>query len=237
MKKIIAFTLSEILIVLVVIGIIAAFAIPSLMKAKINAKHKTLYKKAVNTIVNLTAGARLTGSLPGRNTEESRVKLFDALIKNLNVKGYVLAKDGSALNSGHRANGSDFVSEIPEISSGSEISKADYWIITEDNIAYLVTKGGNFANTNCATRFDIINMQHNLGETATNDALASNSCFVIYVDINGLSSFPNVISDNALREAAEISYAETDQYPIYVGIDGATAGDPTLTLTGAILKN
>ena len=49
------FTLAEILIVLMVIGVIATMTVPSMMKGVQEAQYKTGFKKAYNTITNLYA--------------------------------------------------------------------------------------------------------------------------------------------------------------------------------------
>ena len=71
------FTLAEILIVLMVIGIIATMTIPGLMKGVQEARFKTAYKKAYNTIVNLSAMASVNGELPVKG---STANLPDVLV-------------------------------------------------------------------------------------------------------------------------------------------------------------
>ena len=56
------FTLAEILIVLMVIGVVATMTIPSLMRGVQDAQFKTAYKKAFNAVVNIAAMESISGN-------------------------------------------------------------------------------------------------------------------------------------------------------------------------------
>ena len=61
------FTLAEILIVLMVIGVIATMTIPTLLGAVQDQQYKTAYKKAFNQISGIMAMEAVGGSLPAKN--------------------------------------------------------------------------------------------------------------------------------------------------------------------------
>ena len=83
------FTLAEILIVLMVIGVIATMTIPGLMKGVQEAQMKTGYKKAYNTLVNLGAMASVAGELPARANTSTLKDFYIMLARNLSVKGFI----------------------------------------------------------------------------------------------------------------------------------------------------
>ena len=68
------FTLSEILIVLMIIGFISALTVPSLMKTINEAQIKTAYKKAFNTISNLYAMEIIAGQTPITGEDQNVLK-------------------------------------------------------------------------------------------------------------------------------------------------------------------
>ena len=80
------FTLAEILIVLMVIGVIATMTVPSLMKGVNEAQFKTAYKKAFNAVTNIAAVEKISGQLPTSNSLTSAKNFFASLNANLSVK-------------------------------------------------------------------------------------------------------------------------------------------------------
>ena len=247
------FTLAEILIVLMVIGVIATMTIPSMMKGVTEAQLKTGYKKAYNTISNFAAMEKVAGTLPARGSNQNINSLYKALNASLSVKGYgiqtinagsVLASgQGSAncltLLDGEGTIGTDDgqcaqVAAEEGAGNGGEINTADQaWIITEDNIAYAVVQGGR-TDANADTKQQIA--------AADNDAAASGaSSAIIIVDVNGLSKGPNTFEVQGVAEELEaanpLDTITGDQYKIYIGSDGATAGPKETTVTGRIVAD
>ena len=251
------FTLAEILIVLMVIGVIATMTIPSLMKGVNESQIKTGYKKALNTIVNLTAMERISGQLPTVASGADALRLFESLNSNLSVREYATIEksdidSGSILDS----NGYSTKITITDDSGNSQIYGAGDnnaatastistggalpWIVTEDNLAYSVTLLGTTTNKRCSTKLEI-----NGAESQT--AAATVSCAVIVVDVNGLSKGPNHFdaqvseTDGALSagmaSTEKMATLTGDQYPIFVGSDGATAGPKQYTVTGRIASD
>ena len=232
------FTLAEILIVLMVIGALATMTVPSLMTGVQNEQFKSLYKKALNSMTNLLAMAKLTGDLPIVANTATADKLFDILNSNLSVKGYALADvNNSALNSGKILSPSQILDRLtnPHVEG-----RYWNWIITEDNMAYLIKKGSKSANNNnndttgaCKTKLGIIASQEENGPAAKDNEI----CFTIYVDVNGVASGPNLAftpENNQINANDALPKLIYDQFPIYVGFDGATAGNPKTTVTGRI---
>ncbi len=230
-----AFTLAEILIVLMVIGALATMTVPSLMKGVTEAQYKTAYRKALNAMVNLTTMEKLSGNLPSKATTTNADKLFDILNSSLSVKGYALSNgENSSLGSGNTITTSQMVTTLP---NPNQSGRYWYWIITEDNLAYLIKKGNGTDNNDttgvCATKTQILASQDTNGAGAA----ANEICFTIYVDVNGLFAGPNIAykgNDNQVNAEAKIPAITNDQFPIYVGLDGATPGSQKVTITGRI---
>lgn len=249
------FTLAEILIVLMVIGVIATLTIPSMMKGVTEAQLKAGYKKAYNTISNFAAMERVSGALPARATEDNIAQLYQSLNSSLSVKsfaqqgvnaGSVLQNNGTysscitaSINGtdttiGTEVAGENCITLTGNITDGSAggatAGNSDVWIITEDNLAYTLMLGGA-TDANCATKQAI-------GAQANDADASDNSCVVLVVDVNGLSKGPNTFEVQGLsEELAATDSLETltgDQYKIYFGIDGATAGPRATTVTGRI---
>ena len=248
------FTLAEILIVLMVIGVIATMTIPSMMKGVTEAQLKTGYKKAYNTISNFAAMEKVAGTLPARGSNQNINALYTALNNSLSVKGYGIQtiNAGSVLASGQGSakcltllDGAGTlgtedgacaqIAAEAGAGNGGAINTADQaWIITEDNIAYAVVQGGRSADTNADTKQQIT--------AADDDAAASGaSSAIIIVDVNGLSKGPNTFEEQGVsEELAATDPLDTitgDQYKIYIGSDGATAGPKETTVTGRIVAD
>ena len=247
-----AFTLAEIIIVLVVIGVIAGWVIPTISKGMYDAQYKMAYKKAYNTIVNLAAIERISGNLLARVSTKENANLFEALSTYSTVKAFA---DLSATDeeggideylSGIVQQPSDFKNCVkflkssgdervvpsgisPDICAGSfaEVEKTP-WVITEDNMAYTIT---STMSEKCLT-VDEIEQQSNFTQAA------KASCAMILVDVNGLSKSPNMlepqISDDFTIDT-DMQQLTGDRYYIFIGRNGATAGPPYKALMGRIL--
>ncbi|MBQ4646869.1 MAG: prepilin-type N-terminal cleavage/methylation domain-containing protein [Candidatus Gastranaerophilales bacterium] len=243
------FTLAEILIVLMVIGVIATMTIPSMMKGVTEAQLKTGYKKAFNTISNFAAMEKVAGTLPNRASQGNINALYTALNNSLSVKAYGtdagnsgtivtnasnaclstiagVAGEGTLGTEGG-ANGCAQVVAVTD-DGGAVADQGLAWIITEDNIAYAVVQGGATA-TNAMTKQQI-------AAQATDILAANNSSAVILVDVNGLAKGPNTFEtqglDGALTPNEPMDTITGDRYKIYIGSDGATAGPREFTATG-----
>ena len=265
------FTLAEILIVLMVIGVIATMTIPSMMKGVTEAQLKAGYKKAYNTIANFAAMERVAGNLPQKAAAEDIALLYQSLNSSLSVKEFAQQSINALSplqNQGVHANcmtatingqGGTVIgiNEGTCIDSGDAFTDAaaggiiagsnDIWIVTEDNIAYTLTLGGGTQAVNgCQTKQAI--------SAQADDAAASNaSCVVVIVDVNGLSKGPNRLETQGLgapaaggaggggtMAIAPETTLETlvgDQYKIYLGSDGATAGPRIATVSGRIMAD
>jgi len=245
------FTLSEILIVLMIIGFIAALTVPSLMKNINEAQIKTAYKKAFNTISNLASLEKISGQMPITASADESRKLFNSLATNLSVKGFAIGGDEITQASGELKNNaanhidaitytlgtSDDVIRVGTINAGETKQLTDAgvgtvsdWIITEDNLAYSIALGT--AQGTCLSKADINATQ------STADAAAA-SCAMVVVDTNGLGKGPNMLE---LQYGATMPQPGTnmttlvgDWYYIFIGIDGATPGPKNHTVSGRII--
>ena len=91
MNKKSGFTLAEVLVTLMIIGVIAAMTIPSLMQSTAQQEYKTALKKAVSM---LNQAITMNYALDGIDASDSNytgAKVKDLLIKRLNV----MSQDGS----------------------------------------------------------------------------------------------------------------------------------------------
>lgn len=244
------FTLAEILIVLMVIGVVATMTIPSLMKGVTDAQYKTAYKKAFNAVVNIAAMENVSGNLPATKDASGVEVMYKTLKANLSVKDYVTYAK-SNLNSGKKVALSDVDETDTALTGGATHSN---WITTEDNISYLVmtvnefkTTAGieNQQNENNNTQE---NQQNPSGNQSTqsqpcgtkldiNSSGIDQACMVVIVDVNGVTSNPNSLDAQVtgVDENAQINALEGDRFPIFIGKDGATAGSKKTTVTGRIV--
>lgn len=85
-KNIFAFTLSEVLIALVVIGIVAAITIPNIKLTLENKQYKTAYKKAFSDLSRATLSSIAFGEFPLRETKYDKattMEEWNCIKKNL----------------------------------------------------------------------------------------------------------------------------------------------------------
>ena len=83
MNKKSGFTLAEVLVTLMIIGVIAAMTIPSLMQSTAQQEYKAAFKKAVSMI---NQAVTLNYALDGRDaTDYTDASFFDLMTQRLNV--------------------------------------------------------------------------------------------------------------------------------------------------------
>ena len=104
------------------------------------------------------------------------------------------------------------------------------WLVTDDNIAYKLGKGGDFGADSCSGKMKIGNTN-----SATN--AAGESCFVVTVDVDGLSKGNNDLETQTLVEGTPMERLINDRYEIYIGKDGLSAGNRTQTISGRIMAD
>ena len=91
------FTLAEILVVLVTIGIIATMTIPSMMKGVQDSQYKTAYKKAYSTISNVAALEKVAGNWISTTSAADLDNVYRALANQLSIKSfYVTTGEGDS---------------------------------------------------------------------------------------------------------------------------------------------
>ena len=252
------FTLAEILIVLMVIGVIAAMTIPSVMKGVVEGQLKAGYKKAYNTIANFAHAEKTAGFLPATNISSETVRLFEMLNADLTVMGYVSTAD-SQINSGNVIKGDKYQNtirinnktygtgqaQIAVNSANVTTQSPTPWLVTEDNMAYSIICGGvTNVRFRCATK-------EQLSSFATQAEAIRNSCAVVVVDVNGLSKGPNRFDPQVgpanghiinthntnLTANSALDTLTGDQYLIFLGSDGASAGPRTNSVSGRIMAD
>ena len=244
------FTLAEILIVLMVIGVIATMTVPSLMKGVNEATYKTAYKKAFNAVTNIAAVEKISGQLPVKADATGALNFFSSLNGNLSVKEYSTAVQTgeTAVDVAQNLITSDDTYLSAEVKAGSKTTKfgedgvkllsvttitdtqPSPWIITEDGLAYAVAvaKGGSCKNKATIMAKDTVK--------DTTEA----SCLVVMVDVNGLAKGPNKFEKqvlNGVSSTAKMNQLEGDRYYIYVGSDGVSAGPKSVTVSGRLMAD
>lgn len=254
MKK--AFTLIEILLVMLVIGIIATLTVTTIIRSVIEAQIKASYKKALNSITNIASTEKVAGSLPITNKPEEMMRFFKALNNNLSPNSYVSTETlpinsktlatntnySTAIKIDDKTYGTSANATIKVSDSSITTSKPSPWIITDENMAYSIlpikTTG---TNKTCKTIAQIAGKSNQSSATLA-------SCALIIVDINGLSRGPNSFDtqvgpktgieldkfNSPLSENYSLNPLTGDQYIIFLGSDGATAGPKITTVGGRI---
>ncbi len=211
-----AFTLAEILIVLTVMSVITLLTIPAIYANFQDAYFKSAYKRAYNIVSNILSMEISNNIYPyiGNNgSQEAYIRsMFDSLIANLSLKDYSIEGDGK---------------NYAKLPDGTSV--ADCWINTDDGISYRVY--GNSANVG--------QKKAQLNVYSTIDDLTNNSSYYIMVDTNGYTKGP--ICEEAklasgLQEKEALNVLKCDRYPIYIGLDGVSAGHKTKTITGRIME-
>ena len=248
------FTLAEILIVLMVIGVIAALTIPSLMRGVAEAQYKAGYKKAYNAIVNIVAKENLSGNIAKKRNEALGLMFFGIIYDNISVKELVKSNDidsGIVVIPGEAVSGLKFNSGGHSVSLGINaaedgiapgVDTLSSWIVADDGLAYAVLLTGS-SDEDCPLRSEI------LAKSSAEEALKA-SCSVVVVDVNGLYKGPNRLerqvtsagtsdakADSVPNKDTKMNTLTRDRYYIYVGADGATAGPADVTVSGRIVND
>lgn len=143
MKK--AFTLAEVLITLVVIGVIAALTIPTLMKANKRTETEAKLKKTYSVVANLIKLSQLDNDMPGTWDSSNEQTAYGTYIRpylkfakectpaspctrNLYApKGGVVVNNWSATTGGYLSDGSLVVFSF------QNPAKADMWVTFDVN--------------------------------------------------------------------------------------------------------
>lgn len=168
-SKKVAFTLAEVLVTLMIIGVIATMTIPGLKKSAEERERVSQLKKTYSTITGATEmlGAEY-GSLKHWQWDNNAVIMDRMYIPKFNV-----AKN--CKNSGDCFDAS-YRTKTPDGTVFSEFQSADwYTFITADGVFWTVSKGTNQCNG-----------------TEGTPAYILNNCILFEVDLNGVKK-PNII--------------------------------------------
>ena len=232
-----AFTLAEILIVISIIGFIAACTVPSLLRGVIDKQWKSSYKKAFNAVYNLYTSERAAGSVPFSADANSVFVMFSALNSHLSIKDYAVSSSEEEILSEPLYENNEYYTKISFASQGNSDNALVYdinsqispWIITEDNMAYCVTVGDECESVEA------------IKSSENSEIAGSKSCVVIVVDVNGLNNGPNRVEpqilNNSLTSTKAMNILTGDRFYIYVGLNGITAGNKKSSVMGRILSD
>ena len=252
-----AFTLAEILIVLMILGVIAALTIPSLMKGVAEAQYKAGYKKAYNAVVNLVAKENLSGNIAKKRDAMLATLFYGVMTDNLTIKEYVKSNDidsgvvvlpGSAVSGLQLTSGTTVVNvgingTEPGIAPG--VDTLSSWMVTDDGMAYALMLPSEESSADCPQKSEI------LTKATAAEALEA-SCMLVVVDVNGLYKGPNRLerqittastgetdaaADTVANSTTKMVTLTRDRYYIYIAADGAIHGPTTTTLSGRIIND
>ena len=243
-----AFTLAEILIVLMVIGVIATLTVPSMMKGVQEAQYKASFKKAYNTMSNLYAKLQVEGQQPLPGTPgglaESQVKFFISMLENLDVRDVTYFQTSDSFRKAADKNATCSVKyndksfgiqgskgkalDLTQNSASSDVMHK--WITTEDNISYVLITwtGGN----DCKRVGEI------LANGSNHKKMVQDSCLSLLVDVNGIHKTPNIVEPqyNTLGNE-DMQPLSGDMYYIYIGSDGLTVGNKLTHAAARIISD
>ncbi len=245
------FTLAEILIVLMVIGVIATMTVPSLMKGVNEATYKTAYKKAFNAVTNIAAVEKISGQLPATSTQTAAENFFASLNSNLSVKEYYpMGNTGditkvqdietkSTVYDKTKVGSTEFKLGPGTKSTGeSSLGKNKFssWMITEDGLAYAVTYtgGAGCGKDGKEGTKAYINSKTTMAE------VHDQACLIVAVDVNGIMKGPNILEaqvSKGIASNAKLDTLVSDRYYIYIGTDGAATGPKGITVSGRLLSD
>ena len=259
MKKFRAFSLTEILIATIFMGIIASLTIPSTIESLKYREHVTAYKTAFEKVQQAASLAGLTDSSDA-STQKFYATLNDLLPVigytdqllvpengNINVSGVVVPINVSTLYErallyprGKEAEGITIGGKTGSVVKGITDNFSP-WIVTENGMAFSIRKFAKgsllgMSSDTCGTVSNIIHAKE--PPVSSYHEAAYYSCVFLLVDVNGLDKGPNKmhpyqpVTEGEARQIAK----EVDMYHIYVGIDGVSAG-PFETVPYWIMKD
>ena len=212
-SKLKAFTLAEIILVIVVIGVIASITLSILAPSMDDGRYRVGYRKAYTAIRNMYDAERYTGMMG--SIAASKELAFKMLKRHLQVNSYAPYKDSSDIYKRD-----EYLTE-KQLPNGEEVY--DYWIVGDDKIAYRISDQGY-----CKPKSTI-------NSTTTFQQAIYASCFTLLVDVNGLSKGPNVMALQNVEPNETTGVIKADRFYIYLGLDGAHPGNASDFVTGRIV--
>ena len=207
MKK--GFTVAEVVMVLIVIGVLSAILIPSLSKSGDVAKIRTAIKKGHSLLASTYAMEFVAKPAPTKSTDSD--KMMKALTNHLNIKYYLVCNEGKC-------------------EQKYEPQDAPAWIITEDSLAFKVMEGG----ADCADKLALNKMTNSKEISAATcltvmiDAL----CIASKNDEKSCSE----IEDGTDSLASDIKNGKFSgsQVRTFVALTGIATGDTNKTAAGIL---
>ena len=224
------FTLAEILIVLMVIGVIATLTVPSMMKGVQDAQYKAAFKKAYNTVSNIYSMVAVEGAQPVPGNTTTRVSSFLVnMLENLSVRDIVtgnfddnsLPTSSSSISVSYDLNGNTktvgYSGTGAAATAITETNADSIWVTSDDGISYKIINGSTDAS-GCLNKTNVI-----AGDTLAAQVTAS--CLTVVADVNGVSKRPNTPESQAyIAESKVMDTLTGDQYYIFIARDGVTPG-------------
>ena len=197
-----------------VIGLLSILTVSVIVPIVDSNQWRAAYSKIYTSLRNLYDSERFVGSFS--SVTATKEAMFKMMQRCFLVNSYAPVKDDGVMYSKD-----DYVSQ-DALPSGD--SAYDYWIITDENAAYRILSQG----TDCDLRAKI-------NDQSTASEASEKACYTLVVDVNGLSRGPNRIENQNIAANEEVGLLKSDRYYIYVGSDGATAGNKSTFVTGRIV--
>ncbi len=248
MKKLKAFTLAEVLIVMGIIGVLAILTVPNMLSNVDARKRATSFKKAYSTLSNIYS-SYFTGSIqaPRMSTIRDTNNLYLALLEKLsidyyypegNAAGVTTANGGADVTTAAKAYTTTTTTASTFAQLGTNNDYATTWIKTTDGMSYLIGKAGA-DNTACADRLALNDPTNN--GTLTN--ALDHTCMWVTVDFNAEKA-PNThcafasATAEGTREYTDNDISQLsncDRLTFLLSRSGFTPGNPERTIAGKMI--
>lgn len=241
-----AFTLSEILVVLTVIGAISAMVVPIMTTGINDSLYKTSFSKAYSNVTNVVEQQKAKGVLISGSVAYLKQFMKD-MTKIMDIEEYATIQgDGqevwytekptsSQIGTLLSYDGSKYGKGGTELEgNGADKDRWSPWMVASDKMAYSVMVADG---TTCASKAEI--------NSATSQGdLLKMACLVVAVDVNGLDKSPNTVEPQiihsgdyvTLSEEDELESLKGDRYFIYIANDGVAKGNKFATVSGRIIS-
>lgn len=235
-----AFSLAEIMITVMILGVIAALTVPSTMDAIKYREHLAAYKVAFEKVASVYATAPTDDGEP-TSTYRYAQNFWNAFYSSQPSLGFIspstnIVNDSSVKMSSHNirknARWGESLIGIQDWVALGEADTFSPWVVLENHMAFTFRTRNNVA---CETSNQLLH--HGVGATVEEFA-----CLMVVVDVNGLEEGPNTLAAvtkdnngdvlNSVQVSDDQMYnlvKDNDRFRIYITKTGVSAGaDETL---------
>ena len=208
------FTLAEVLITLVIIGVIAAMTIPTLINKTNNQEYVTRLKKAYSTFSQATN--RIIADEGNPRADIGGWATSTEVVFNMYKKYIAKSQECQAGNACFTASYSHLNTSTPGTAPGMAGSNKYALILSDGSVATMFTDSDNFSSACSIQNFYL-----------TNDV-----CQVIRVDVNGPMKGPNTIG----RDTFAFALLENGLVPVGCAYSSSNCGNYGWGCTCKVLR-